>query len=119
MPKNPNRRGVDSFDAVVELARAIPDVEELVSARGRGLKIRGKLLACQAIHKSAEPNSLMVRMGFDERELLLATEPDTYYLTDHYRGHPAVLVRLPKISREALGEVLEGAAKFVSAKKKR
>jgi hypothetical protein len=107
------------FDLVAEVARVIPDVEEVASARGRGLKIRGKLLACQAIHKSAEPNTLLLRISSDEREVLLATEPDTYYLTDHYRGYPAILVRLSKIRRKALGELLEIAAEFVSGKKRR
>jgi hypothetical protein len=110
------QRDID-FDIVRQIARTLPDVEEHTSSRGVGLKVRGKLLACEAIHKSAEPNSLMVRIGSDERELLLATEPGSYYLTDHYRGYPAVLVRLSKISRKALRELLEDAARFVTAKK--
>ena len=113
------RRSNAGFDLVAEIARVMTDVEEVASPRGRGLKIRGKLVACQAIHKSAEPNSLMVRIGSGEREVLLATEPDTYYLTDHYRGYPAILVRLSKIRRKALRELLEIAAEFVSAKKRR
>ena len=113
------RRSRVGFDLVAEVARVIPGVEEVASPRGRGLSLRGKLLACQAVHESAEPNSLMVRIGSDEREVLLATEPDTYYLTDHYRGYPAILVRLSKIRRKALGELLEIAAHFVSAKKRR
>ena len=113
------RRSKVGFDLVAEVARVIPEVEKVAYPRGRGLKIRGKLLACEAIHKSAEPNSLMVRIGSDEREVLLATDPDTYYLTDHYRGYPAILVRLSKIRRKALGELLEIAAEFVSAKKRR
>ena len=114
-----DRRDNTGFDVVAEVARVIPGVEEVASPRGRGLKIRGKLLACQAIHKSAEPNSLMVRIDFDEREVLLATEPGTYYLTDHYRGYPAILVRLSKVRRKALGQLIQTAAEFVSAKKRR
>jgi hypothetical protein len=113
------QRGKIDFDAVLEVARSLPGVEEGASARGIGLKARGKLFACTAIHKSAEPNSLMVRIGLEERELLLATEPDTYYLTDHYRGHPAILVRLANIHRNALRDLLKDAAQFVSAKKGR
>jgi hypothetical protein len=61
----------------------------------------------------------MVRIGTVEREFLLAAEPEAYYLTDHYRGYPAVLVRLSKISRQALRERLEGAVTFVGAKRPR
>lgn len=112
------RRGID-FDVVKQIARTLPDVEEHTSPRGTGFTVRGKLVACQAIHKSAEPGSLMVRVGFTEREFLLAAEPDRYYLTDHYRGYPAVLVRLSKVSRKALRERLEGAVKFVGARRPR
>jgi hypothetical protein len=94
----------------------MPDVEETASSRGPGLKLRGSLLACPAIHKSAEPDTLMVRISFDERARLLASEPETYYLTDHYLKHPAVLVRLSRISRGALSELLEDAWQFVAAK---
>ena len=111
------QRGID-FDAVLDLARSLSDVEGSASSRGIALKTRSKLVACTAIHKSAEPGSLMVRIGLDERELLLATEPETYYLTDHYRGHPAVLVRLSKIGRSTLRALLEDAARFVSGGKK-
>lgn len=105
------------FDVVRQIARTLPGVEEDTSSRGTGFKVRGTLLACEAVHRSAEPGSLMVRIGSVDREFLLAAEPDTYYLTDHYRGYPAVLVRLSKISRKALRERLEGAVQFVSAKK--
>ena len=103
------------FDTVLEIARSMPDVQDSVSPRGIGLKTRGKLFACTATHKSAEPDSLMVRMDLEERELALATEPETYYLTDHYRGYPAILVRLSKINRTALRRLLKDAVKFVSA----
>jgi hypothetical protein len=106
------------LDVVRQVARTLPGVEEDSSARGTGFKVHGKLLACEAIHKSAEPGSLMVRIGSTEREFLLAAEPDTYYLTDHYRGYPAVLVRLSKVSRKALRERLEAAVQFVSARKR-
>jgi hypothetical protein len=120
MPKTTKRRRRKAgFDMVADVARVIPDVEETASPRGRGLKLRGKLLACQAIHKSAEPNSLMVRIDSGERDALLTMDPDTYYLTDHYRGYPAVLVRLSKVHRKALGQLLEMAAEFVNAKKRR
>jgi hypothetical protein len=113
------QRGNIDFDVVREIARSLPDVEESTSARGMALKIRGKLLACEAIHKSAEPNSLMVRIPLNDRELLLATEPETHYVTAHYRGYPAILVRLSRIDREALRDLLESGVRFVGAKKRR
>lgn len=105
------------FGAAQEIVRSLPGVVDSSSARGVAFKVRGKLIACAAIHKSAEPNSLMVRIDFDERDRLLAAHPETYYLTDHYRGYPAILVRLSKTDREALRDLLESAVRFVGAKK--
>ena len=97
------------FRFVRKLALALPDVEESTSYGIPSFKLRGKLLTCQAINKSAEPNTLMVRIGFDERAKLLAAEPDIYYVTDHYVNYPSVLVRLPRIGRTALRELLRNA----------
>lgn len=73
------------------------------------LKVRGKLLACMASHKSAEPGSLVVRIGFEEREALIADDPRIYYVKPHYQDYPAVLVRLALIHREALRDLLRSA----------
>jgi hypothetical protein len=81
------------------------------------LKVRGKLLACLAVHKSAEPDSLAVRIDFGRRTELLATAPDVYYLTDHYVNYPVVLVRLSRIHLDALRDLLGMAWQFVITKK--
>lgn len=112
------KRGID-LDGVRQIATSLPGVEESTSYGGTAFKVRGKMFACQAVNKSAEPNSLMVRLAVEERDALLATAPETYYLTDHYRGYPCVLVRLSHIGRDALRDLLEDAAQFVSAKKRR
>ena len=109
------RKKID-FETVRDIGLALLDVKDATTPRGFALKLKGRLLACEALNKSAEPGSLMVRIGSDERNLLLASEPDVFYVTDHYAGHPAVLVRLSAISRAALRNVLERAWRFVSEK---
>ena len=85
------------------------------------LKVHGRLLACRAIHKSAEPNSIVVKLPIEQREELIAAEPDVYYVTEHYERYPSVLVRLSQINRDALRDLLGMALKSAdaSAKKKR
>ena len=80
-------------------------------------KLRGKLLACAAIHKSAEPDTLAVRIPFDLRAGLMAPDPDSYYLTEHYVNYPVVLVRLWRIGMEKLRELLGASWQFVSSKR--
>jgi len=79
---------------------------------GVALKIGREILACTAIHKSAEPGSLMVRLGFERRGALVAENPDAFYLTPHYEPYPVVLVRLSQVSRAYLGALLKEAWEF-------
>jgi len=67
-------------------------------------------------NRSAEPNSLAVRVDFDDRAELLATNPDVYYVTDHYVGYSAVLVRLSCVNPDVLRDLLGMAYKFVTRK---
>ena len=76
------------------------------------------LLTCQALDKSVGPSTLAVRIDFDQRAELLATEPSIYYVTDHYMNYPTVLVRLSRIDRKSLSDLLDMAWRFVSSKQK-
>jgi hypothetical protein len=106
------------FDVVREIALALPDVEDDSIHGAPSWKLRGKLLTCQAIHRSAEPNTLAVRIDMDQRAELIAGDPSVYYVTDHYLNYPTVLVRLSHIDRDALTDLLGMAWRFVSAKTK-
>jgi hypothetical protein len=103
-----------SFDAVCELALAWPDVEQSTSYGATSFKVRGKMIACQAISKSAEPNSLVVKIPFAQRDELIAAEPDVYYVTDHYAPYPSVVVRLSRVHRDALRDLLGMAVRFAN-----
>jgi hypothetical protein len=110
MPKNK----VD-FDIVHKVATALPSVEAGTAYGGRAWKLKGKILTCQAVHRSAEPNSLVVQIGPEERAKLLARDPSIYYVTDHYLPHASILVRLDNIDRKSLESLLKIAWQYVSA----
>ena len=104
-----------TFDTVREIGLALPDVEDSTMYGKLALKVRGKLLTCLAVHKSAEPESLIVRIDSEQRAGLLEEAPEIYYVTDHYRDHPAVLVRLARIPADQLRDLLGAAWRFVTA----
>jgi len=89
-------------------------VEESTAYGQPALKVHGKLLACIPANRSAEPGSLAVRVDFDDRAELLAADPDVYYVTDHYVGYTAVLVRLSRVNHGMLRDLLGMAYKFVT-----
>jgi len=95
------------FDVVRDIALSLPGIEDATTPRGVSVKLRGRLLACKATHKSAEPDTLMVRIGKTERDRLIAQNSGAYYVTEHYFSYPAVLVRLATIERKALFDVLQ------------
>lgn len=107
------------FDAVRKAGRTLPDVEVSTAYGSPALKVGGRLFACIAINKAAEPNSLMVCMPFEDRDALIAEQPDVYYLADHYAPYPCVLVRLSRVDATVLRDVLLMGWRFVSAQKKR
>ena len=108
-----------TFDTVREIGLALPDVEVGTAYGSPALMVRGKMFACIAIHRSAEPNSLAIRMEFEKRDELIAADPRTYYLTDHYVDHPVVLVRLQRVHPDALRDLLQMGWRFMSRSSKR
>jgi hypothetical protein len=105
-----------SFRTVESIGRTLPDVEVTTTWGQPALKVRGRMFACIASHKSAEPNTLVVMMDFPDREALIDDDPDTYYLKDHYLNYPCVLVRLSRVHDDALRDLITGAYRFVGAK---
>jgi hypothetical protein len=107
-----------TFNVVREIALALPDVEEDSLHGAPTVKVSGRLLACPALHKSAEANSIVVRVGVEQRASLLACSPNVYYVTDHYRNYPSVLARLDRIDRGELSELLGMGWRFVTSRVK-
>jgi hypothetical protein len=114
----PSQRTIN-FDTVRTIGLALPGVEESTTYGVPALKVNGKLLACIAVNRSAEPGSLVVRVDFDDRAELLAADPDVYYVTDHYVPYNAVLVRLSRVNPDVLRDLLGMAHKFVTRAKPR
>lgn len=112
MPRNPV-----TFDVARSIGAKLPDVTATAGKR-MALKIKGRILACEAVHKSAEPGSLMVSIGSKRRDALLARNPDACYLTRHYEAYPVILVRLSRTSRTYLRALLAEAWEFVRSEAK-
>jgi hypothetical protein len=101
---------------VLRIGLKLPGVERGTLHGVASLTLKGRLLACPALHRSAEPGSLMVRIPPRERARLIAERPQVFYLTPHYRSYPSILVRLPQIERAELDALLQSALKFVGRK---
>ena len=107
-------RNFVGFDRVRRLGRTMPDVEVGTAWGVPALRADGRVLCCTAIHRDAEPNTLVVMVSFDQREALIEEQPDVYYIKPHYVAHPSVLVRLGAIGDDALRDLLVTAHRFVT-----
>lgn len=102
-----------TFETVRQLALALPGVEEGTSYGTPAFRVCGKFLA--RLREGGE--SLVVKVGHDERDMLMAADPEAFYITDHYVGYPTILVRLSAVDLDVLRDVLEGAWRLNAPKR--
>ena len=106
-----------SFDAVRAVGLTLPGVEATTRYDGAPvLKAGGCFMAALSTHASAEPGTLIVRSGFEERAYLIEDAPDIYYVTEYHRKHPVVLVRLSRLHEDALRDLLTMSWRLTLAK---
>jgi hypothetical protein len=93
-----------------ELALAMPETTKEVSEDGRpSYLVHGKMFC---FHRGRRPDAvdpdtgerladvLMFRVeDVDVKELMLADERGVFFTTPHFRGYPAVLMRIPQLAR--------------------
>lgn len=94
-----------SFATVQKIALALPGVEEGLSYGTPAFRVRGKFLA----RLREDGGTLVLKTDFDTQEALMAADPETFSLTDHYRGYPVILVRLSSVHAEDLRKLFETA----------
>jgi len=87
------------------LGLELPGVVEETSYGTPALKVHGKLLA----RLKEDGETLALRVGFEERQALVGTNPGAFFVTAHYEDYPMVLVRLAAVDRKELRELLEEA----------
>jgi hypothetical protein len=103
-----------TFEAVRKMALALDNVEEGTSYGTPAFKVRGALMA----RLRDDLGALVVRMGMEERQELMAADPETYFITDHYLDYPWILVKLARVHPDAMRDLLRGAWRSAAAEKK-
>jgi hypothetical protein len=87
------------------IALALPETEERPSYGTPGFRVKDRLFA-----RIREPGVLLLRCADEgEKDFLLRADPEKFFTTPHYDGHPSVLVRLDAVDRDELAELLTDA----------
>lgn len=103
-----------TFETVRQIALSLEGVEEGTSYRTPAFRVRGELFA----RLREDPDSLVVRMDPEQREEMMAADPETYYITDHYLNYPWMLVRLSRVHPDALEDLVRMAWRLAASKRR-
>lgn len=93
------------WDAVVAYALSLPGTEASTSYRQPAAKVNGKLI----VSTGHEPGSFHVAAPFEEKALLIETDPDTFWQTPHYENWPGLLVRYGSADPDRVRHVIARA----------
>ncbi len=107
--KGAGRRGI-TWQQFCAAALRLPGVEEGTSYATPALFVRKKLLA----RLKEDGETAAVRVDFLDRDVLLEADPDAFYLTDHYRAYPLVLMRLAAVRNAVALRLIELAWRLVA-----
>jgi hypothetical protein len=93
-----------THDDIREIALGLPGAFEQPSFGGRP-SWRTKQRMFTWIRD--EPEALVVWVdSLEEKEAMLATDPGRFFTTDHYDGHPIVLVHLDVVEGDEAAELI-------------
>lgn len=108
-----SRKRGTTFEQVTATALAFPGVETRSSYGTQGLYVANKFMA-----RLREPDVMVLKpIEDDEQRFLMGTQPDVFFLTDHYRGYPTILIRLSKVQPEQMRELIEQSWRRLAPKK--
>lgn len=103
-----------TFEDIRRIALALPDVEEGTFARtSTSFKIRGRYgfarfgAPISGLKPADADGTLVIRLPEGQREELLATFPERFFITPHYGSGGAVLTRLSSLRKKDLPEIAE------------
>ena len=102
-----------TFETVRKMALALDHTEEGTSYGTPAFKVRGALFA----RLRPDLDALVVHMPIDDRQELIAADPETYFITDHYLNYPWILVRLSRVDPDAMQDLLKMAWRLAAARK--
>jgi hypothetical protein len=98
-------RGPKSEAVVRKLAMALPGMEEGTSYGTTAFRVRKKLLG----RMLDDPDLFVVKIDMEQRDAWMEADPHAFFITDHYRGYPMMIVRVSAVDPGDLSDLIEDA----------
>ena len=106
---------IRSWDEAVAFALTLPGTELSTSYGKPAVKVNGRAFLYTG-HE--DRTSFGVAIDLDSVEMLMETDPDTFWQTPHYAGWPAVLVRYASKDPERVRAVIHRSHAWTAARPK-
>jgi hypothetical protein len=97
---------VRGYQRYLKIALALPGVEESTGYGTPAVRVRGKFISRW---RTEAEGALAIRCDFLDRQMLLQAQPDVFFVTDHYKDYPMILVHLDRVRPDALRDLFERA----------
>ena len=98
-----------------KIATAFPGVYEKPSYGTPAFFVGKKLFVQVGSHK--RPDIMLLTQSFEERDHLLAADPKTFYITDHFKNYKGLLARIDKLDGKTLRALLERRWQAIAPRK--
>ena len=116
---------MSGLETLRSIALAFPDVSDESDHEGPKFTVRGKVMVGPYRARPAPKAKrvpvdgvVAIRCPMERKELLIEAAPDRFFDDDHFRGYPAVLVRLSGVDEAELRALVEGAWRMQAPKRR-
>ena len=102
------------WQKVTDFALGLPDTELSTSYGKPAIKTVSNGRAF--LHGSREGGSFVLAIDQDTKEMLIETDPETFWQTPHYHGWPGLLVRYDSADPERVFAMIERSREWTAAR---
>ncbi len=97
-----------------KIALSFPEAHEKLSYGHKAIFVAKKFFTRL---RDQDASIVLIVGSIDEREMMIEADPKTFHITEHYRDHPSVLVRIARIDAKTLRAMLERRWREIAPKK--
>lgn len=102
-----------TYEEMRAIVLSFPGVEEGVSYGRPSFKVKDKFFTRL---RREDESLVLMDVNFDEREMLMEAEPETFHFTAHYKDYPCVLARMKTLHPGSFEAFLERRWRKVAPK---
>jgi hypothetical protein len=102
------------WNSVTSFALGLPDTELSTSYGKPAIKVSANGRAF--INGGREEGSFVLAIDHDTKEMLIETDPETFWQTPHYEGWPGLLVRYDSADPERVLAMIERSRDWTAAR---